>query len=364
MNQNDLILENIEEDIQAKAFCKKFTEKNEYPKYLFGRNVYANNILKLITIDGFIDDYTDDKEYLNKKVIKLKDVPSDALVLVLSGGSTKTALRKVQEHKLKCLDYFSFYKYSNLDLKEVVFNEGFPKEFVNNISKFEWIYNLLSDDLSKKQFYNLINFRYSYNINFLKEFKYLEDKQYFEDFLNLQPNGEVFVDVGGYDGYTSEEFIKICPNYTAVHIFEPDKKNITDAKKRLEKHNNIYFHEIGLSDKKDVLKFDIGGSASKISECGEVTIHVARLDDIVKEPVTFIKMDIEGSETDAIEGAKDTILKNHPKLALSVYHKASDFWRIPEQVLSIRSDYKIYLRHYTESIYETIMFFIPVKKES
>ena len=70
-------------------------------------------------------------------------------------------------------------------------------------------------------------------------------------------------------------------------------------------------------------------------------------------------MDIEGAESFAIEGAKETILKCHPKLALSVYHKKDDFWKIPEQIFNIRKDYDIYLRHYTEGISETIMFFIP-----
>jgi len=61
-------------------------------------------------------------------------------------------------------------------------------------------------------------------------------------------------------------------------------------------------------------------------------------------------------------GGEKTIINNHPKIAISVYHKSSDFWKIPEQTLRIRSDYKIYLRHYTESIYETVMFFIPNKE--
>ena len=70
-------------------------------------------------------------------------------------------------------------------------------------------------------------------------------------------------------------------------------------------------------------------------------------------------MDIEGAESFAIEGAKETILKCHPKLALSVYHKKDDFWKIPEQIFNIRKDYDIYLRHYTEGTDETVMYFIP-----
>ncbi len=57
------------------------------------------------------------------------------------------------------------------------------------------------------------------------------------------------------------------------------------------------------------------------------------------------KMDIEGAEGSAIEGSKSIIKNYHPKLAISVYHKKDDFWKIPEQILSIRDDYKIFLRH-------------------
>ncbi len=70
-------------------------------------------------------------------------------------------------------------------------------------------------------------------------------------------------------------------------------------------------------------------------------------------------MDIEGAEFEALKGASGIIRKHQPKLAISVYHKASDYWEIPELIFSIRNDYKLYLRHYTEGIAETVMFFIP-----
>jgi hypothetical protein len=70
---------------------------------------------------------------------------------------------------------------------------------------------------------------------------------------------------------------------------------------------------------------------------------------------SFVKMGIEGAEGPAIEGARQTILKNHPRLAICVCHRADGFWRIPEQILST----SIYLRHYTEGLTETVMFFMP-----
>ena len=58
-----------------------------------------------------------------------------------------------------------------------------------------------------------------------------------------------------------------------------------------------------------------------------------------------LKMDIEGAECQALEGARQTIAQCHPRLAICVYHNVGDFYRIPRLVLSIRSDYDIYLRH-------------------
>ena len=62
---------------------------------------------------------------------------------------------------------------------------------------------------------------------------------------------------------------------------------------------------------------------------------------------------------EALQGAQGHIKNGHPILAIAVYHTVSDFWRIPEYVLSLRPDYRIFLRHYTEGWSETVMYFIP-----
>lgn len=70
-------------------------------------------------------------------------------------------------------------------------------------------------------------------------------------------------------------------------------------------------------------------------------------------------MDIEGFEYEALRGAQRLIGKYQPKLAISVYHNAEDIWKIPKLILEINTNYKIFLRHYTKGICETIMFFVP-----
>ena len=354
----------VEEKDNEKAikFCDEFMYSDK-PKYIFGRNAFAESIANAVDIDGFIDDFTTDKNYLGKPIVKIQGVPKNALVVATLIGKPLLAEKRIKQFDLNYLDYFSFYKYSSLNLKQVMFWEGFIDDFKVNRDKYEEIYSLLVDKISKEQFEKIINFRLSYNLDFMKDFKDIEKLQYFEDFLPLVKTGESFVDIGGFDGYTSEEFIKRCPNYKSVYFFEPEEKNMKVSKKRFENNENINFFQTGLSDKKEALKFDVGGSSSKISENGSIQIEVDKLDDLISDPVTFIKMDIEGAERKAIEGAKLTIKKNHPILAICIYHQFDDFWQIPNQIFSIRNDYKIFLRHYTEGISETVMFFVPETRQ-
>ena len=344
-------------------FVQDFCGVKSVPRFIMGRNIYAKSLLSKMSVDGIIDDFAEDKHYHGVPIIKLDQVPKEALVLCVAGGRPISAKNLLEKRNIRSLDYFAFYKLSKLELLPMRFNEGFEVDYKINNSEYQWIYGRLADEESRKCFEKLVGFRFTYDMKYLEGFTHREDVQYFEKFLNLGIEPETFLDVGSFDGFTSLEFIKHCPDYKSIHIFEPDPVNLPVCKQALSIYENVSFHPFGLSKSKATLKFDMQGSSSKFSEDGSVTISVNRLDDILEEKPTFIKMDIEGGESAAISGASKTILDYHPKLAVAVYHTTGDFWRIPRQVLAIRDDYQIYLRHYTECIYETVMFFVPRSKE-
>lgn len=354
-----LDVNNVKINSLAVDFCEAYLHAETENRILLGRNIYAEGIAELLEIGAFVDDYTDEAEFLGKPVIKSKDIPKDALVVSTLLGKPMAGDKRLQEIGVRHLDYFSFYENSGLELTPQRFWGRFKDEFNNHREKFDWIESLLADDISRDTYEKIISFRLSGNLQYMDGFTDREKFQYFEDFLELSGEGEVFVDVGGFDGYTSEEFIKKCPGYRAVYFFEPDSKNFSVAKVKLEKCERVRLFQIGLSNQKETLRFSSGGSVSAIVEDGEIEIQVDALDELVDDEVSFMKMDIEGAESMAIDGAKNTILKSHPKLAICVYHKDEDFWKIPEQIFSIRDDYSIYLRHYTEGVAETVMFFIP-----
>ena len=194
----------------------------------------------------------------------------------------------------------------------------------------------------------------------------MSKRQYF-DISGLKENWKeegCFVDAGSFDGRTSQIFARWCEGkFQKIFAFEPDKENAIKCERVIqscvgEGKSNII--RKGLWDKEDVLCFSsYSNGASRVEENGEIKIPVGCLDDMVLDNrVTFIKMDIEGSEYNALMGAKKTIIKNRPKLAISIYHKKEDIWILPAVILQMVPDYKLYLGHYSIAAAETVLYAI------
>lgn len=167
---------------------------------------------------------------------------------------------------------------------------------------------------------------------------------------------EYFVDAGALDGETTQIFFRHCPNGCA-YVFEPDPVLFERTKENLKDCPHAECFPYGLYDKTATLHFDTSGA--RVAEEGGISVEVRRLDDVLGDrPVTFLKMDIEGSELAALQGAEKTIRAQKPKLAISIYHKPEDIWEIPSLILEYRPDYKLYLRHYTLEECDTVLFAI------
>jgi FkbM family methyltransferase len=123
--------------------------------------------------------------------------------------------------------------------------------------------------------------------------------------------------------------------------------------------DNIKIIEKGCWSEKKALFFSNDGTVgSKIQDKGQLQIEVDSIDNVIQDRITYIKMDIEGAELEALKGAKNTIMKYKPKLAVCVYHKQEDLITIPQYILSLNEHYKLYLRHYEENSCETVLYAI------
>jgi FkbM family methyltransferase len=344
---------------RAKLLCAEFIETPASKRFIFGRNLYTDAVISVLPVAGIVDDFTDQTEVDGTPIVRMKDLPTDAFVLAVSGGRPLTVRRLLAEQGIRQIDYFTFLKWSGLKLPEAVFNEGFNEKFEANRTDVEKLFDLLADDLSRETLIKLVGFRASYDIDWLEGFSERQTEQYFEDFLDVRRGEPVFLDVGGFDGFTAGEFIRRSPDFHSVYVFEPDPTNFDTCSKYLAEHRDVTILPYGASNENKTLRFSTNGSTSHFSDKGELELEVRRIDDIIQVAPTFIKMDIEGAELSALEGARETISKHRPALAICVYHRPSDLWEIPRLVQSISSGYKLYLRHYTECIYETVLYFIP-----
>ena len=146
--------------------------------------------------------------------------------------------------------------------------------------------------------------------------------------------------------------------YKKCFAFEPDKDNFEKLKKNVAAYPNISAYQLGTYNRKNSLHFSDGNdTGSSIQSSGGVIIEVDSIDNIVNgEDVSYIKMDIEGAELDSLMGAQKTILRCRPKLAICVYHKTEDLLTIPNYILSLHNDYRLYLRNYMKAGRETVLY--------
>ena len=178
---------------------------------------------------------------------------------------------------------------------------------------------------------------------------------------------EVFLDCGASYGDTVRDFRRETGDqFKKIYSFEMD----ADTCKRFE--DNVVTHdervvliEAGVSNETRTIKYQNTTCASyatkNIDEYNLLDGKLVAVDELIhdgriKEKVTYVKMDIEGAELDALHGMEKMIKSDKPKLAISIYHKPEDLWEIPLYIYKLVPEYKFILRHHHHRIHETILY--------
>ena len=240
--------------------------------------------------------------------------------------------------------------------------------YAQNVERVNAVANMLADDKSKTTYLGMTKFRSTYN---KKDFPFscYEKTEYFIKELKLDDD-EIFLDCGAYDGDTIGDFLKCSPKYRRIIAFEPETANFEELQKKYGDNDRITLINAGVYDKDGEVLFNVvkNTGSSKVSENAKidetnnfVSIKVKTIDGLDLEKVTFIKMDIEGAELNALKGAKKTILRNKPKLAVCIYHSDEDMLQIAEYIHNLAPEYKLYVRQHENypSIFETVLYALP-----
>lgn len=358
MNLEALVSQTLARSSQGSPTARSFLESNG-PRYAMGRNQDTLEVHRVCGLDGIIDDFYDGgREWYGIPVIRTKDAPANAWIM---NCSTSISPVSVQRHLARSgfehvLELHELVASAGGALDWPTFVAGQRREIRDHLDDWTDMFQSLADEISRQTFLDVLRFRLSADPGYMEKYAVRIRDQYFEGFMQYQ--GETFIDAGGYDGDTAQAFADRHPDYRKIILFEPSETNMRAARQRLAGYRDIEFRTIGLSDSNGTIAFDQdAGSASAISGGGTSLIAVDTLDAVVTEPVSVIKMDLEGWETHALRGATRHIKESRPKLAIAVYHDAADFRLVHQFITAFGHGYECYLRHYTQGWSETVMFF-------
>lgn len=332
-------------------------EWGDKPIILYGAGTLSGFVMEHlekydVKIEGFGDTFRSGIHKMTGLPIisaqELKEKYSDAVVIITSelhGASIMNTLQEIEyPGKIYTFDeILCFYTISY-------------EEFEPHINGYEWVYDYYQDDLSKKIVLDSIKTRLL-GIHMTPS-KY---PQYFEPEIYPMSDQEVFVDGGCFIGDTAEEFIRqVNGQYRHIYGFEPDENNLKKAVANLSPYKNIDVMLGGLWHMTNTVKFVSGEFGnSRVSEEGDIIVNTFGIDDYFadkEEKPTFIKMDIEGAERVALDGASGILKTYQPKLAICVYHTLKDMYDLPQRILYHNPNYKLVLRHYSHWYAESVCY--------
>lgn len=317
-------------------------QRNISPVAMVDKNLRGrgNNGISIISYKDLTEQYKRENVYLVITSPKYEEEIFDTLKVHFPEKSIFSFECELYYHYIDDINYYRNYIW-------------------DKASGFMDLYGKLSDDMSRITLENVLKGRISGEWKCFKEV-YVPDQYFAKDIIKLESD-EVFLDVGAFIGDTVEYITKMTGgDYKKIYCFEPDKTCLADLRKNTSKYREIEIVEKGAWNKRETLYMneDSEHGASSINRTDGYKIELDQIDNCIDESerVTHIKMDIEGAELKALQGAERTIRMYKPKLAICVYHKNEDILDISSYLLSVVPEYKLYLRHHNISGTETVLY--------
>lgn len=342
--------------------CDTEADKNEKVSSEDIRNIYKkieDEDSRYIFENRFMYSLTGDYGYIRKIIMntaagKMADkLLKGKLYIYGAGKRGKTLLENFPDKEWQGF----------IDANREGMYEGYP---VNRLCDFQYItgtsivisnksgYEEIKDTLFKEKGVpeeKIIVFEFLYEQSW--KYRYFEPKC----LKKYSMENQIFMDLGCYDGADGIRALDFFGENVNVYAVEPDKENFMVCKKRLERYEHILLLNQGVGRKREKRFFVEGGEGARFSEEGDVLVEIDTIDHIVGEKaVGFIKMDIEGYEEEVLLGGAETIKRCKPVLAICIYHKKTDVWRIPLAILKLNANYRFYLGHYTLSWGDTVLY--------
>ncbi len=200
----------------------------------------------------------------------------------------------------------------------------------------------LADEKSAETFDSVIKFKLTARPHYLFSCETRESEA--DGIIKLREKA-VIADFGAYNGDTVKKYASLYPSYEKIVAVEPDKRNFRKLGENTAGMRDIFPVNALVSD--GVTDTHIDGRKGRGAHEAEdgMKIGSVSVDSLFAERgVDFMKFDVEGNELAALRGGVRTIKKYRPAMLVSCYHRSEDLFTLPLEILSIRDDYKVYLR--------------------
>ena len=306
-----------------------------------------------------------DKQF-NELTLEIKNLSREEIF-----DNTKQSFFNINSVTQKSMiDFFQRFNYwGKLDIENEEFEhfELIVESLKDHLEDHIWLYNHLGDYRSKKLLFAILNNWYRCDFANLSSAHEKNFWHYFDlDLVSCED--EVMVDLGAYNGDTISDFIKIYGDmaYKKIYAYEMSSDNFIHLEKNTKNFKNIVLRQVAVMDKEGT--FFIGenspdASAYTVNDNNGIQVKGTSLDIDIKEEISLIKMDIEGSEQKALLGSYKHIVNDKPKLLISVYHNHEDIWKIPRIIEDMTPDtYNFYLRSYGGNVFPTEIVLIALPK--
>ena len=293
--------------------------------------------------DGFVRGHSfHGKTVLSYSQAKEKYGAENMIVLLSFASSLPSVLETIQNVADECELYAPDVDVCGTNL--------FTKEFFEaNKDKIEKARELFCDDASKAVFDNVISYKLSGNIEFLKASQ-SEKTDVYKNILRTK-NYSTIVDAGAYNGDTVRELKEYSPLLKKVFALEPDRRNFRKLSQyaELEADFEVLPLMSAAWSHTDILSYDASGNRNAGLNTGAkktVEVNAIAIDSLTDGKVDYIKYDVEGAEKEALLGSCQTINNHRPDLLVSAYHRSEDIFELPLLISSIEPSYKLYLRRH------------------
>ena len=287
-----------------------------------------------------------------------------AVVVIASGHHTNAISQQVSGVCEKVLNMSEFLYAADAGHGPEKYFADVVHQPIDEAYRYLSVFLRLADESSRQVFNRLIGMRTTLSTESALEFKSPFADEYFDKAYVSAEQARYFVDAGAFTGDTLASLEHHFGPVELAYLFEPELPAYYEALKRFSARENVLIFNMGLDAQPSRASYRpelscnvLGEIDGPVSASATSYIQGVPLDNLIHGKVGLFKLDIEGMEERALQGAAAMIKRERPILAVCAYHRADDFWKLIDAVSAIRSDYKIGLRHYADILHDITFYF-------